>query len=69
MSLKLTVPAWLAGLIGWLAGFIQGQKAAKDRSDELAAEAEKTAEQKRAEAEALDHEELERETDRWRRKS
>lgn len=65
MSLKLSIPAWLASLIGWLAGFIHGQKAAKDRSDELAAEAEKTAEQERAEAEAMDHEELARGQDRW----
>lgn len=65
----IRAPAWLVGLIVGLAGYLRGRfdqrsadAAAEKQADEAA---EKTVEQSCADAEAVDHDQLQHEEDRW----
>ena len=67
--MTINLPAWLDTLILSLAAYFKGradQKAVDESAEQVAeAHAEQTAEQQRAAAEALDHEQIAKEVQTW----
>lgn len=67
--LKLVLPPFLVdaivGFAAYLKGLIDQRSADQKAGEDADAEAEKTAEEKRAGAEALDHDQLQHEEDTW----
>ncbi len=70
---RVSLPGWLVNLVLSAAAYLRGRErqAADDaaKAEQVTREDEAAARRERAAAEAMDHDELTRETDRWSKSS